>query len=97
MLHHLKILSLLSKSNVSCLNSLTNKHVRAVRTPICKARRGGLKDAYPEDLLSAALKGLLKKTKIDPKLVDDIQVGNVLPPGGGATVARMAMFHAGYL
>lgn len=67
-----------------------------MRTPICKARKGGLKDAFPEDMLSAALKGILERTKIDPKLVDDIQVGNVLPPGGGATVARMAMFHAGY-
>lgn len=73
-----------------------NKH-RAVRTPICKARKGGLKEAYPEDMLSAVLKGILDRTQIDPKLVDDIQVGNVLPPGGGATVARMAMFHAGYL
>lgn len=84
-------------------------HCRAVRTPICKARKGGLKGAYPEDMLSAALQvnldemsdfeyalqGLLRKTKIDPKLVEDIQVGNVLPPGGGATVARMAAFHAG--
>lgn len=67
-----------------------------MRTPLCKAKRGALKDAYPEDLLSAALKGLLKKTAIDPKMVDDIVVGNVCPPGGGATVARMAMLHAGY-
>lgn len=30
------------------------------------------------------------------KLIDDIVVGNVLPAGGGATVARMAMLAAGY-
>ena len=29
-------------------------------------------------------------------MIDDIQVGNVLPAGGGATVARMAMLYAGY-
>lgn len=29
-------------------------------------------------------------------LVEEIQVGNVLPPGGGATVARMAQLAAGF-
>jgi acetyl-CoA acyltransferase 1 len=28
-------------------------------------------------------------------LIGDIQVGNVLPPGGGASAARMASLHAG--
>jgi acetyl-CoA acyltransferase 1 len=28
-------------------------------------------------------------------LIEDIAVGNVLPPGGGATAARMAALHAG--
>ena len=69
---------------------------RAVRTPVTKARKGGLKDAYAEDLLSAVLKAVLDRSKIDPKLIEDVQVGNVLPAGGGAMVARMAMFHAGY-
>jgi acetyl-CoA acyltransferase 1 len=42
------------------------------------------------------LKAIIDRTKIDPKIVDDIAVGNVLPPGGGATVARMAMLAAGF-
>jgi acetyl-CoA acyltransferase 1 len=70
--------------------------VCAVRTPIGKARRGNLKDTYPEELLATALKGIIEKTGINPKDVDDIAVGNVLPAGGGATVARMAMFYAGF-
>lgn len=32
---------------------------------------------------------------MDPALIGDIQVGNVLPPGGGAGAARMAALHAG--
>jgi len=37
----------------------------------------------------------IERTRINPALVEDIQVGNVLPPGGGATVARMAALYAG--
>ena len=49
----------------------------AVRTPLTKAKRGGLKDTPPEVMLSTALVGLLERTKVDPKLVQDIVVGNV--------------------
>jgi hypothetical protein len=31
-------------------------HCSAYRTPICKAKRGGFKDTYPEDLLTVVLK-----------------------------------------
>jgi acetyl-CoA acyltransferase 1 len=70
--------------------------VSALRTPICKAKRGQFKDTFPIDLLAAVLKATIDKTNIDPKLIQDIQVGTVLPPGGGATQARMAMFLAGF-
>lgn len=62
----------------------------AVRTPITRAKKGGLKDTCPEDLLVAVFKGVVERSGIDKNLVEEIQVGNVLPPGGGATVARMA-------
>ena len=65
----------------------------AVRTPITKAKKGGLKDACPEDLLAAVLKGVLERSGVDPALVEDVAVGNVLPPGGGASVARMAALY----
>lgn len=39
---------------------------------------------------------MLEKSKIDPALVEDIQVGNVLPIGGGATLARIAALNAGF-
>jgi acetyl-CoA acyltransferase 1 len=69
--------------------------VTAVRTPITKSKKGGFKDTVPEDLLVAVFKAILEKSKIDPKLIQDIAVGNVLPPGGGATVARAAALYAG--
>lgn len=31
-------------------------HGSAYRTPICKSKRGGFKDTYPEDLLATVLK-----------------------------------------
>ena len=46
-------------------------------------------------MLAAVLKGVIDRTGIDPKLIEDVAVGNVLPPGGGATVARMAALYAG--
>lgn len=69
--------------------------VCALRTPLQRAKRGAFKDMHPEDLLSAVLNGILQKTKINPALVQDVIVGNVLSAGGGAMVARMAALHAG--
>ena len=60
-----------------------------------RARRGGLKDVHAEMMLATVLKGVLEKSGIDPKLIEDVVIGNVLPPGGGATLARMASLYAG--
>ena len=69
----------------------------AVRTPVCKARRGGLKDRTPDDLLAAVLTEVVQRANhLHPAFVGDVAVGNVLQPGAGAAVARMAMFRAGY-
>ncbi|KAJ3672159.1 hypothetical protein LUZ60_006880 [Juncus effusus] len=71
--------------------------VAAYRTPICKAKRGGFKDTFPEDLLSTVLKAVLDNTKIDPSEVGDIVVGSVLAPGAQrANECRMAAFYAGF-
>lgn len=48
------------------------------------SRQGGkglLKDTPVEDMLAAALKAVLDKSGIDPKLVEDVAVGSVLSPG----------------
>ncbi|KAJ1751494.1 3-ketoacyl-CoA thiolase with broad chain length specificity [Coemansia sp. RSA 1807] len=70
--------------------------VKALRTPITRARKGGFKDTTSEFLLGTILRGLVETTNIDPALVEDICVGNVCPPGGGATTARMAAIYAGF-
>ncbi|KAF9173100.1 hypothetical protein BGX21_010099 [Mortierella sp. AD011] len=70
--------------------------VSAVRTPICRAGKGGFKDMYPEDLLAVILKAAVERAKIDPNVVNDIQTGNVLQELGGIKVGRAAMFCAGF-
>jgi acetyl-CoA acyltransferase 1 len=64
-------------------------------TSFRQGKRGGFKDTRPEELLSGILRAVYTKVNLDPALIDDINVGNVLPPGGGATAARMAALHAG--
>lgn len=43
-----------------------------------------------------AFKSLIERSQIDPALVEDIAVGSVLPPGGGATEFRAAALAAGF-
>merc|ERR1719486_1601891 len=66
----------------------------AVRTPLAKAKRGGFAKTCPEEMLSVLLKAIQERTKLDPKLVGDVQIGNVLMPGSGAFTARQAVLMA---
>ncbi|KAM9880277.1 3-ketoacyl-thiolase [Verticillium dahliae] len=68
----------------------------ALRTPFTKGGKGGFKDTQAADLMAGALKALLERSKIDPALVEDIAVGTVLAPGGGATEMRAAALVAGF-
>ena len=68
----------------------------ALRTPITKGGKGGFKDTAAADLLHGALVSLLERSAIDPALVEDISVGSVLAPGGGATEFRAAALAAGF-
>jgi acetyl-CoA acyltransferase 1 len=49
--------------------------VSALRTPLCKAKRGGLASATPELLLSTVLKATVQQTGLDPSSIGDIVVG----------------------
>ena len=49
----------------------------AVRTPLTKAGRGGLKDTGLDYLLYSLLKTVNLKSHLDPQLVEDICLGNV--------------------
>jgi len=68
----------------------------ALRTAFTKGGRGGFKDTAASDLLAGVFQGVIKKSGIDPALVEDISVGNVLAPGGGATEFRAAAIVAGF-
>ncbi len=48
------------------------------------------------DLMAGAMKAIIERSKIDPALVEDICVGTVLGPGGGATEMRAAALVAGF-
>lgn len=69
----------------------------ALRTPLTRAKKGSLKDAYPEELLYHVLKATLAKNpNLDPSLIQDVAVGSVLQELGGAKAGRMAQNHAGF-
>lgn len=68
-----------------------------LRTPVTRANKGHLKDAYPEQLLSTVLKATLSTNpNLDPAVIDDVAVGSVLQELGGAKAGRMAQLHAGF-
>ncbi|KAJ5547987.1 hypothetical protein N7513_005221 [Penicillium frequentans] len=65
------------------------------RTPLTKARKGGLKDTSIDTLLISLLTTVRENSKIDPNLVEDVSVGNCLAPSA-AYVARSAVLAAGF-
>lgn len=68
----------------------------AIRTPVTRAKKGGLRDAYDHELLGAVLKATLAKfPTLDPARIDDITVGTVLAELGGSKAGRMAANHIG--
>ncbi|KKF94982.1 3-ketoacyl-CoA thiolase peroxisomal [Ceratocystis platani] len=68
----------------------------ACRTALTKAGKGALKDTAAADLVAGVLDALIKRSGINPTLVEDICVGTVLAPGGGATEMRAAALIAGF-
>ena len=71
--------------------------VSACRTPLCRARRGGLKDTPADDLVATVLKETLRRTGVEPEAVGDVVMGSVLGPSSQrANECRMAMFYAGF-
>ena len=70
--------------------------VSMARTAMTRAKKGPQKDTPPEAMLNPVLRDVVKKAGVDPKLVEDICIGNVLQPGAGPTTSRMAQFLAGF-
>ncbi|KAF2145083.1 uncharacterized protein K452DRAFT_356411 [Aplosporella prunicola CBS 121167] len=68
-----------------------------LRTPVTRAKKGGLKDAYDHEMLAAVLKATLDKNpNLDPAKIQDVHIGTVLAELGGSKAGRMAMNHVGY-
>ncbi|KAG9318953.1 acetyl-CoA acetyl transferase [Chiua virens] len=84
-----------AKENVLAKHDNDVVIVSAVRTALTKGRKGGFKDTRPEELLSGVFRAAYTRARVNPALIESIAVGNVLPPGGGASGARMAALHSG--
>jgi acetyl-CoA C-acetyltransferase len=68
--------------------------VSAVRTPI-GSFMGGLSTVTAPRLGATAIKGALEKIQLDPNLVDEVFMGNVIQAGIGQAPARQAALYAG--
>ncbi|KAG5927300.1 hypothetical protein E4U53_002890, partial [Claviceps sorghi] len=66
------------------------------RSAFTKGGKGGFKDTQAADLMAGVFKAIIDRSKINPALVEDICVGTVLAPGGGATEMRAASLLAGF-
>eukprot|EP00197_Chlamydomonas_leiostraca_P010486 CAMPEP_0202865076 /NCGR_PEP_ID=MMETSP1391-20130828/5205_1 /ASSEMBLY_ACC=CAM_ASM_000867 /TAXON_ID=1034604 /ORGANISM="Chlamydomonas leiostraca, Strain SAG 11-49" /LENGTH=455 /DNA_ID=CAMNT_0049544871 /DNA_START=106 /DNA_END=1473 /DNA_ORIENTATION=+ len=70
--------------------------VASLRTPLTKAKRGGLKDTDAIDLCATVFKAVLERTGVEPSAIGDIVIGSVLGPSSQrANEVRIASFFAG--
>jgi len=71
--------------------------VSAVRTPVGKAKRGGLATVRPDEMASTTIQALLKRTpNLDPAQIEDVVIGCAFPEGEqGLNMARMIALRAG--
>jgi acetyl-CoA acyltransferase len=71
--------------------------VSAVRTPIGKAKRGGMATVRPDEMGSAVIKELLNRTPgLDPTQIEDVVLGCAFPEGEqGMNVARTISIRSG--
>ncbi|KAJ2925797.1 hypothetical protein H1R20_g11297, partial [Candolleomyces eurysporus] len=70
----------------ACAPQKSDDDVVIVSSAFIKGRKRGFKDLKPELILSHILRAAHEKISLNPGLIDDIAVGNVLPPGGDATL-----------
>ena len=68
----------------------------AFRTPLTKAKRGGLKDTTLEEMLAQLYVKVIETTKLDPSKIEEVVIGNVLKVGSAGMSLRMIQFMAGF-
>ncbi len=70
--------------------------VAASRTAVGKAKRGTTRTVRSDDMAAAVIKDVLKKTQLDPMLLDDVIIGCAMPEGSqGLNFARAISILAG--
>jgi len=71
--------------------------VSAVRTPVGKAKRGGLATVRPDEMAATVIQALLKRTSnLNPAEIEDVVFGCAFPEGEqGLNMARMIALRAG--
>ena len=71
--------------------------VSAARTPVGKAKRGGLATVRPDEMAATAIRALLQRTpNLDPAQIEDVVIGCAFPEGEqGLNMARMIALRAG--
>src|SRR2546423_15089633 len=69
----------------------------AVRTPVGRAYKGGLRATRPDDMAAVAIKGALARVpQLDAKEIEDVILGCAMPEAEqGMNVARSASLRAG--
>jgi acetyl-CoA acyltransferase len=69
----------------------------AVRTPVGRAYKGGLRATRPDDIAAVAIKGALARVpQLDAKEIEDVILGCAMPEAEqGMNVARIAALRAG--
>jgi len=84
----------------SGLPALETKHpddvviTLAIRSPLCKAKKGGFKDARTDELMLEMFKHVVSHSRVEPEAIGDVCIGTVLTPNAGY-FARAAMLAAG--
>ena len=68
--------------------------VEGTRTPFAKSGTV-LKSVHAKDLGRAALKELLQMTNLDPKIVDEVIIGNTGSPSDAVNIGRVVALNAG--
>ena len=67
-----------------------------LRSPFAPAYRGALAGVRPDDLAASVIKALVERSGIDPKDIEDVNLGCAFPEGEqGLNLARCAALNAG--
>jgi len=95
------VLSHITPGSKSPLEQITSQNpddiviTLAIRTPLTKAGKGGLKDTPLDGLVFKILEQVVRKSRLDPQMVEDICLGNV-SDSKAAYYVRAACLAAGF-